>query len=387
MAVSTIAVVGSILWTLFFINSIVNLVLLLRRRQLQPLKSRSVVLLSLLMPTSLFVVTAIIYQLVVPCPCGLYSFVFIVAWPAYWTYFWLRAYRIFSIYRINTLKTNWDQTGTLGSGKTLDLDIKVLNALKRRTSDRFLVTVGGFMLALYLLSWVVYSVIMRDEFSNLVCTHPDRLFYYLILHIVCAMITQLVLMWMMRKESDDFNLFKEIGVMSVLWLVVVLTVMLFLAIDLPLYQEIGKPITNGLQAILVWCEIILGFTVPGFMTFSSSQRAKFVVSDMENGQVRDLQDELLSALKDKDVIVMFKAFCKKQFCLENVLFFEEIQAFKEAPTMPSAQSISTKYLELKSPLALNTNSDTKKAIRDKLTNSNLSDEAFISLFRDLELEV
>ena len=79
-----------------------------------------------------------------------------------------------------------------------------------------------------------------------------------------------------------------------------------------------------------------------------------------------LEERLYSVLHNKESLRFFKNFCIQEFSIENVLFWLEVEAFRETKCEKQrvlfSQHILSTYVKGSAPLALNLDSDLSKTV-------------------------
>jgi hypothetical protein len=92
-------------------------------------------------------------------------------------------------------------------------------------------------------------------------------------------------------------------------------------------------------------------------------------------------DALINDKKGKEI---FKRYSKSEWSMENILFFEDVEKYKECPTFKLAKrrsaEISKNYLIPGSPLEVNISGDIRKTLLKKLNNIDAHEPEYLTIF-------
>jgi hypothetical protein len=368
---------------IFFATSVIQYVLLtillLWRREMQPVKSRGAFLLFSSLTGETFVIINNSARYMVgwwKYPCFLYVLTYSVVIPFIFLPGVLRAWRLMYIYRLNSMKKLFStskkygsqiSSGFLGLRRSKPSE-KV--ALPKRTfalwnfwvSSKFiaisflvafLIHIGFFVVNLFLSGNPILFLSFKQS-----CEVNNPVAYFGVAQALAYIAVNLILIVLIFifKVKDTWSIRNEASFVLLQWIFFFTLFLVFAAFFYDFYIQGQRYWPYGYFIILAcfidlfctcWIPIIRSFTI---------KRAE----SSENGVVKTGEtdsDLLLVVLKHDDFRALFRNYCERSFCPEMVLFWEDVQEFMKLKTdaerRTAAKKIISRYLETSSPLELN----------------------------------
>lgn len=92
-------------------------------------------------------------------------------------------------------------------------------------------------------------------------------------------------------------------------------------------------------------------------------------------------------IEDPIVSVMFREFASKEFCVENVIFYEQVQLFKSKPSIEFAKKIIAMFIHSDAPYEINVPEKAKLIITQAMEEYEKSKQFDVTLFDKSEYAV
>lgn len=367
-----IQIVGSIVAPLTWIYIAIVLVLLYKRRDLQPLKCRAPPLLAVNVLVLLFVSLLIDVNLAVgrdKFPCVIFSLL-LFSVPLYTGGVYLKCRRILLVFQLNTIKSK------LRQNKDVEQTIRELN---HKLSSRYNLKLMAILLLLLLLLWGAFVgaiPFMRNTLTT-TCTVLDlgyaaRLSIIIALAVFLALFFPIIIKaaYEMRHVKEELNLKRELLYLALI--VVFNGGLLFFG-----------AIFSGFSSAIATYDYYFPFHVsPMFflivMIYNDALHPIILTWkwQKQNSNAKQTDMDYHRALADKGMYKLFKEYCDREFSSENYLAWEELQRYLSEPDIEEKGRIAVLYFETyladDAPMPLNIDNKLRNAVsQDLKSNSNL----------------
>jgi hypothetical protein len=93
--------------------------------------------------------------------------------------------------------------------------------------------------------------------------------------------------------------------------------------------------------------------------------------------------EVEKSMNNREIRALFKKYCESEFSSENFLAYDEVQTYKEQPTLELAHHILATYLQPYAPIEVNVQRKTVIAVVEILAKGELPPDLFETIARDL----
>jgi hypothetical protein len=232
-------------------------------------------------------------------------------------------------------------------------------AISSLVSPFFLLIFMILLIGLMILDWVIF---LRENKFNL------KNFYIM-------------------DDPFGFRIEHLIGVVTLvnmIWIAFIPFALLFVnerlptqAVDSPRGELLGIILSVALILIELFIMIVLG-SIPLTLAIISFCKRRFqpVIYDSEF-------DAFINTKKGRE---LFKKYAKKEWSLENILFFEQVEKYKKIwifkLASKRAKEIVETYVEFNSPLEVNLSAEVRKTAKYKVKNFKEFKEGFKNIFDD-----
>jgi len=185
-------------------------------------------------------------------------------------------------------------------------------------------------------------------------------------YVVGYVVVFLFFAFKLRQVVDGFKIKEELKVTGVIAIVIVIPWILF--------NSVVKTINNEVFPFSTFF-LILGVSAAFCVsTLWPLYRSYFAPPNIEASDVPEDLTTLQGLLSHKAGIASFKKFLTKEFSVENILFFEEIEEYRkkkkeggdEMELIGEAQRIYAKYIIVDSPFQVNLPDNIVKDVESKL---------------------
>lgn len=194
---------------------------------------------------------------------------------------------------------------------------------------------------------------------NIGCRSSWSTAYVLISNVVLYLILEIsALILLFFVERDTWFIKREVLIMVVIQ--IASSVTFFVCFSIPIVTSLVDYIVPyGLIWIVENClETLINVTFPVIYAFIWDQRKTKIKQDLANHTC------LTYFLSKKKTFNMFLDFCRRSFCVENILCYDMIQMYKKSSTIKNrkklALDICETFLKPGAPLQLNWSNITKK---------------------------
>jgi hypothetical protein len=232
-------------------------------------------------------------------------------------------------------------------------------AISSLVSPFFLLIFMILLIGLMILDWVIF---LRENKFNL------KNFYIL-------------------DDPFGFRIEHLVGVVTLvnmIWIAFMPFALLFVnerlptqAVDSPRGELLGIILSVALISIELFIMIVLG-SIPLTLAIISfcKRRLQPIIYDSEF-------DAFINTKKGRE---LFKKYAKKEWSLENILFFEQVEKYKKIWIFKlankRAKEIVETYVEFNSPLEVNLSAEVRKTAKYKVKNFKEFKEGFKNIFDD-----
>ena len=269
-------------------------------------------------------------------------------------------------------KINW----SVGAEKTQFGDIEDVKGSKPKFRPEFsnhipnrilLLIFVGFVLLMLCLAAITFGLYPNNLDGPCI---PEQFSFKIVVQLGIIVFTPF-LFYLIKDVEDDYNLLDEIGLTSLVCLV------LFTAYTIEHYKGV-----NIVSAVGPYFYVVIMFVIvhcisvihPIWVVYSSS-REIFTVTNNETVEVNRMEI-LLEILNSPSKSFKFKMLLKKQFCSENLLYYQKAQHANQVADDPVTlkivlDEIYQNFVAEESPLELNLSASIRKDFVKAINQPNV----------------
>eukprot|EP00744_Colponema_vietnamica_P015683 GILI01021988.1.p1 GENE.GILI01021988.1~~GILI01021988.1.p1 ORF type:complete len:403 (+),score=43.11 GILI01021988.1:54-1262(+) len=346
-------------WSGYTVFVFVSTILFLLRQNIQPIKARLPIF---VLFSSIGSYALASWVLLVPglsdslseFPCAISRTVVNVGHVLFFLPYMFRSFRLYFIFNLNKEKLTEDDT---------------FFRQKKRVKESFLLSV----FAVCLLPSIIYCIL--ESFlplpSTIDCNSsgaPSQHIFWACLHFVEELIL-LVAIFLMRDIQDEFSINNELKIICGIWITYSVTTSILSFLDLMSMNLFAAFfVARSLFAHFCSCvwPLIRSYISPPLAIWSSTETV----------------ESLDRVLRDPVAFTFFQTFLFRNFAVEYILFWVEVELFKDIASYNSdmlnsrAQEITEKYLQDGCKLEVSLTKDVRESIILDLESSAVSVEMF-----------
>jgi predicted small integral membrane protein len=368
--------ISSIYFGFSIIQYVILVILLVWRRNRQPVKSRDAFLIFSSLTGETLVLMNISARYMVgwwKYPCFLYALTYSVVLPFILLPGVLRAWRLIYVYKLNSMKKLFSNINKKEESETalsnLRFNAPEKNAISKRkfaiwkfwVSSKFialvfliafLIHVGFFIVTVFVSGNPRLFISFKEscEVNNAVTyIGLAQAFTYFLINLI------LVIFMIILRVKDTWSIRNEALFVLSQWIFFCIIFLVFGAFFFDFYVKGQRYWPYGYF-------IVLGIIVDLFSTCWIPIIKSFLIKRVESGEKSDTEAEgdselLHTVLNNEDFRAIFRKYCERSFCPEIILFWEENLEFMKLKTdaerRVAAKNIIERYLNESSPLELN----------------------------------
>jgi len=336
---------ASIFFGFSIIQYVVLVILLILRRNVQPVKSRNAVLLLLSLTGVTCAIMDISARYMVgwwKYPCFLYALVYSIIIPFIFLPGVVRAWRLLYVYKLNSIKKLFSNSRKDVNGTVTMNDLRSKPPEKDAPPSRkfalwkFWVS-SKFIVIIFVVAFFVHvCFFIINAFASgtprlLIsfkesCEIDNTVSYIAIAQAFAYIIANLILIFFMyiTKVKDTWSIRTEALFVLLQWIFFSIVFAAFGAFYYDFYIKGERYWPYG-YFLLLGCFIDLFCTcwIPIIRSFFTTRRGS---DSKENGEAQNGDSELLHVvLNNEDFRALFRKYCERSFCPEIILFWEDVQ--------------------------------------------------------------
>eukprot|EP00761_Pharyngomonas_kirbyi_P004905 gb/GECH01004910.1/.p1 GENE.gb/GECH01004910.1/~~gb/GECH01004910.1/.p1 ORF type:complete len:459 (+),score=87.88 gb/GECH01004910.1/:1-1377(+) len=295
-------------------------------------------------------------------PCPVYSVAIFFITPTLLGTLLLRMFRVLIITRVSTYKATWGRGKVASRGSepsTTEITTDDIKKWARFGTDRFLLLLLGIMFLIHGIIMVVAfpSVpALRRTFRDFSGCYSQRVISVITAVQFFSYIAAIVVAgFLLRHVKEEFNLTRTAYLTFFGWIAVLVPYILTSQIEGYQRHVEHTAWPSALFVVMgIMADSAINFVYPLFKTVTWNQTATRELQQQGKGT---LSNEMTQFLNDGDEgFNTFLDFCKRQFTIENILFWKEVQEFKKSSSDEARHQfrhIVNTYLIRDAPLSLN----------------------------------